>query len=521
MPETSRPGASRQGRQTQLAILTTALVAGVLAPAGPTRTSGRTAPTGPASATGIAVIVQQQLFGDGRPEAAVRRLGGTVGADLPIVGGFAAVVPAAGIAALELSPGVAAVSPDRAMAMQATPAAEPSGPRNVYRSVIGADSLRADGVTGAGVTVALIDTGVAEVPDLADRIVPVYDDGRRTWGRCVNLSGEKTCADSYGHGTFMAGLIAGTGASSGGEFAGVAPGARVLSIKVAGRDGSTDVSNVLAAIQWVVSFRDTYNIRVLNLSLGTDGRQSYRTDPLNYAVERAWAAGIVVVVSASNRGPGPGTIAKPADDPYVLTVGAVDDEGTVPASDDRLPNFSGRGPTAADGVAKPDLVAPGAHLVSLSAPGSEINARFPSSVDAAHRRGSGTSMSAAVVSGAAALYLQANPTASPDRVKYALTATARPVASDNVNDVGAGLVDVVAALDAPPGLANAGLGHSSGLGLLSLSRGSLRVRSTSTGLLGPLLGIVVQGQLTLQLLLWNPLAYVTQSWTPSSWYGSA
>src|SRR5207245_1877202 len=128
-----------------------------------------------------------------------------------------------------------------------------------------------------------------------------------------------------------------------------------------------------AAIQWVVSFKDRYGIKVLNLSLGTDSTQTYRTDPLNYAVERAWDSGIVVVVSASNRGPGPATISKPGDDPLVITVGAVDDRGTPGLGDDELPNFSSHGPTAADGLAKPDLVAPGGHIVSLRAPGSAID----------------------------------------------------------------------------------------------------------------------------------------------------
>src|SRR4029450_1595137 len=133
------------------------------------------------------------------------------------------------------------------------------------------------------------------------------------------------------------------GASSGGKWKGVAPEASVLSVKAAGADGSADGSNIRAAIQWGVSFKDQYNIRVLTLSLGTDSTQDWKTDPLNYAVERAWAAGMTVVVAASNEGPSPGTITKPADDPWVITVGATDDRGTATISDDQIGRASCRG----------------------------------------------------------------------------------------------------------------------------------------------------------------------------------
>src|SRR5581483_4354015 len=180
----------------------------------------------------------------------------------------------------------------------------------------------------------------------------------------------------------------------------------------------------------------------LNLSLGTDSTQSYRIDPLDYAVEQAWKAGITVVVAASNRGPGAGTISKPADDPFVLTVGAVDDNGTVTTADDSVPDFSSRGPTAADGLAKPDVVAPGAHLVSLAAPGATITQEFPPvGMPAPYRRGSGTSFATGVVSGLVADMLSANPSWTPDRVKYALMSTAAPDASSDRMADGDGLGD--------------------------------------------------------------------------------
>jgi serine protease AprX len=462
------------------------------------------------------VVVKRAGSGDAA-ERAVRGLGGTVTRDLSIVNGFAARLAASKVAALAASRAVASVSLDRKMTVQATiGGGTGTSAASVYAKAMRADDLHKTGNTGAGVTVALIDTGVANVPDLAGRIVTVETDPLGvTTAPCVNLSGELGCGDSYGHGTFLAGLIAGNGSASGGLYKGVAPGARIISLKIAGRDGAADVSNVIAAIQWVVSFREKYGIRILNLSLGTDSQQSYRIDPLNFAVERAWTSGLVVVVSASNRGPGAGTIAKPGDDPYVVTVGAVDDRGTAGIGDDRLPNFSSRGPTAADGLAKPDVVASGGHLVSLSAPGSAIATNFPSAMPAPYRRGSGTSMAAAVVSGGVALMLAAQPALTPDRVKFALAATAHNVASDDPLAVGAGMVDVDSALRAPAGLANQDVERSTGLGSIDASRGTVRVQ------LDDPMQTVVGGAQTAQLVVWDPLAFVSAEWTGASWYGAS
>jgi serine protease AprX len=460
----------------------------------------------------VQVIVVRRAAGRAA-EQAVHAAGGTVTRDLPLIHGFAARVPAAHLAQLAKSGAVASISLDKKVTVQAT-TLPTGGGGNVFQKEIRTDDVRRTGVTGTGVTVALVDTGVSDLPDLAGRIVTVQTDALGHTAPCMNLSGEADCSDSYGHGTFLAGLIAGNGGASGGAYAGVAPGANILSVKIAGRDGSADVSNVIAAIQWVVSFKDQYGIKVLNLSLGTDGRQSYKTDPLNYAVEKAWFAGITVIVSASNRGPAAGTIAKPGDDPWVITVGAVDDRATAGVGDDRLPNFSSHGPTAADGLAKPDVVAPGARLVSLAAPGSSLTTQFPPNMPAPYRRGSGTSMSAAVVSGAVALMLAAQPTLTPDRIKYALASTARKVATDDRMAVGSGLVDVASALTAPPGLANVGNDRSTGLGSLDASRGTVQVSENDP------LQTVVGGTLTAQLLVWDPVTYTTVDWTGSNWYGS-
>ncbi len=524
-----RSGSRRDARalvrapRLRAGVVVTALFAGMAALT-PAVTGAVARPSSVASAdvdrelrgltTGSAQVIIQ-LRGDSvAGERAVAEAGGTVRRHLPLINGLAATVPAQGIATLATAQGVRAVSLDRPVNVQG--GGDSASPNSVYDKVMRADDTWAAGATGAGVTVALIDTGIANVADLAGRVLPVTDDITGAVTACENLSGEAGCGDSYGHGTFVAGIIAGDGTASNGKYTGVAPGANLVSVKVAGRDGSADVSTVIAAIQWTVSFKDRYGIKVLNLSLGTDSTQTYRTDPLNFAVEKAWASGIAVVVAASNRGPAAGTISKPGDDPWVITVGAIDDQGTPGLGDDAVPSFSSHGPTAADGLAKPDVVAPGAHMISLRAPGSAIDTEFPNYIGTAYRRGSGTSMATGAVSGAVALMLQANPAMAPDRVKYALMSTARPDASTDRMAVGAGLVDVYnASYSAPAGTANQGLDRSTGLGSLDASRGSIRVRTTGV------LPSPVMGLLTAQLQQWRPQTWTTTPWTGSSWYGSS
>jgi serine protease AprX len=223
---------------------------------------------------------------------------------------------------------------------------------------------------------------------------------------------------------------------------------------LSGADGTSNVSKVLAAIQWVLVNKDKYGIKVLNLSLRVDSSLSYRVDPVNMAVERAWSAGVVVVVSAGNMGAGPRTIAKPADDPWVISVGSVDDHGTVSVADDAVSSFSSRGPTAPDGLTKPDVAVPGRSLVSLRSPGSTVDALHPFFVDGNYRRGSGTSFSSGIVSGAAAVLVADNPTITNDRVKFELMSSGRPVPGAGANEVGAGVFDIEAARNAPAGTAN-------------------------------------------------------------------
>jgi serine protease AprX len=267
---------------------------------------------------------------------------------------------------------------------------------------------------------------------------------------------------------------------------------------------------------------------VVNLSLGTDSTQDYRLDLLNLAVERAWANGLVVVVSASNRGPKAGTISKPADDPFVITVGAADDRSTVGIGDDRVPSFSAVGPTASNGLTKPDLTAPGRSVVSTRAPGSTIDRNHPEArIGTRHFVGSGTSFASGVASGAAALVLSRNPALNPDQVKARLVDSARSGPVTDRQQVGAGWLDAgAAALSDSTREANQGLAWSDGSGSLQASRGSLGVRIETGTIVDPLLGplpllTTVQGDLTAQNTLFDYRAFRTGEWSASSWYASS
>jgi serine protease AprX len=363
----------------------------------------------------------------------VAAVGGRPLADLPIVGGLLARVPAAGAARLARWPGVRAVTDaDRTLQVRELPLGSGSAPPAPPNPPNG-------DAAGRGVGVGVLDTGIAASGDLAGRVVASAD-----------LSGEWSFTDSYGHGTFMAGLIAGSG--QGGGPAGVAPGADLVDLKVAGADGATTLGQVLAALQLADASRDRFNLRVLNLSLGAPADDP-ATAPLTEAVERLWADGITVVAAAGNDG---GGVDAPGLDPYVLTVGALDPAqpgggppgGAVPAWSSRGPDFAGR--------AKPDLVAPGVGLVGLRAPGSTVDLANPAArVGDRYFRGSGTSMSSAQVAGAAALVVAAHPDWKPDRVKAALTGTASPLGQPGS---GAGALELDAALGAsPPRPANADL----------------------------------------------------------------
>jgi serine protease AprX len=352
-----------------------------------------------------------------------------------------------------------------------TEADDPGSLASVSRC-IGAQAAWLQSWTGQGVGVALIDSGVVNVPGLQGQVV---------YGPDLSFEGQDpglASLDTFGHGTHLAGIIAGhdaglpvteEGAASG--FLGIAPDARVISLKVATTDGSADVSQVLAAIDWVVQHRNDkdLNIRVLCLAYGTDSVQAPEIDPLAYAVDAAWKKGIVVVVSAGNSGER-GVLNDPAVSPRVLSVGADDTRGTLSIDDDTVPAWSSRG----DGQRDVDLLAPGKSIVSLRDPGGSVDVEHPEArVGERYFRGSGTSQSAAVVAGAAALVIQRKSDIKPDEVKALLMRTATPVPGTTRSEAGAGLVNLTAALavtDKPRDCEQKW--DPTGLGSLEAARGS-------------------------------------------------
>ncbi|HEX9411730.1 MAG TPA: S8 family peptidase [Actinomycetota bacterium] len=431
------------------------------------------------SSATIPVIVRETDPHSEAAEALVRGLGGTITHELPMIDSFSAKIPARTLPALTSSSAVLTVTGDGRVRATGVDMTQYDGwsPNNIWDDVLRLPRL-GDEFDGTGVTVAVLDTGVIDSPDLAGRVLVKVD-----------FTADHDGIDRYGHGTHMAGIIAGDGTNSGGQYKGVAPGAKIVSVKIAGANGATDVSAVIAGIQWVVAHKAQYNIRVLNLSYGTDSKQSYLVDPLDYAVEQAWFSGILVVVAAGNRGPDAGTIAKPADDPFVVTVGAANTRTSIDRTDDLAAAFSSRGPTQ-DGVDKPDLLAPGISLVSIRTPGSTIDQAHPTArIGDDYFKGTGTSQAAAVISGVAARLFHQSPGLSPDVVKNILEIAAFKDLK-SMSGAGKGLADGKAAHDVLAGgwkaPANVGITPSTGTGSLEQSRGSFHVfvDSASDGL-GP------------------------------------
>jgi serine protease AprX len=379
--------------------------------------------------------------------------------------------------------------------------------------VIGADRMYGRGYTGHGVGVALVDTGVVPVEGLTS--------GNVVNGPDLSFEGQSDSTrylDTFGHGTHMAGIIAGNDPRtllSTNRFQGIAPGARLTSVKVGTAEGAVDVSQVVAAIDWVVVHRndDPRNpIRVINLSYGTDGIQDYRVDPLTHAVENAWRAGIVVVVSGGNSGTDSPKLNNPAYDPYVLAVGAADTAGTVDSGDDVVPAFSSRG----DASRRVDLVAPGRSIKSLRDPGSTIDAAHPDArVDTRFFKGSGSSQAAAVVSGAVALLLESRPSLRPDQVKALLRSSADPMPLADTAGRGAGELDVYRAFQAATPTTSQTWAPSTGLGSIEQARGTQHVADDGVELTGEkqVLG-------PFDARTWAAASAAYRGWDGGSWAGS-
>ncbi len=405
----------------------------------------------------------------------VLKLGGDILSDLPLVNGVLAQLDGNGIVNLSNDPNVAYISADRPLGTLSNDAAVAINAPAAWRS----------NYTGSGIGVALIDSGVNSHRDL-------HSAGLLTLSRVVYnqsfVPGNSSAADQYGHGTHIAGLIAGNGASSTGllyskTFKGIAPNAKIINLRVLDQNGTATDSTVIAAIQRAISLKSTYNIRVINLSLGRGVFESYKLDPLCQAVENAWQHGIVVVVAAGNFGryqptDGYATVTSPGNDPYAITVGSMKPMDTATRTDDLIASYSSKGPTLIDHIVKPDIVAPGNLLISTETSNTALYSAEPlnlvpwsyymyggsSSPSTAYFTLSGTSMATGVVSGAVADLLQAHPSLTPDQVKARLMKSASktfPQSSSSVYDpttgltytshydiftVGAGYLDLAAAL---------------------------------------------------------------------------
>jgi serine protease AprX len=514
---TTRRGAARAATPGLHRAISVLLALGLLTTLG-------VAPPVPRSAAMRTVsVIVRSLPGSGTAALrAVTDAGGTIGRSMPIIHGFTADLPNRAVASVRRTPAVLSVTPNAPIHLLGTidgidPNRFPGSWLRVAKNTKLIEMWQR-GWTGEGVDVALVDSGVAPVEGLTVNVVNGPDLSFDS--QASNL----TDIDTYGHGTHLAGLIAGRDSSipSGKEdemvdnrFVGAAPGARIVSLKVAASDGATDVSQVIAAIDWVVQHRnsDGLNIRVLNLSFGTDGTQDYRLDPLTYAAEVAWLHGIVVVVAAGNAGFGTLQLNDPAYDPYVIAVGADDTRGTDDPKDDVIPDWQSRG----NALRHPDLVAPGKSIVSLRDPGSFVDDANPGARvgDSRFFRGSGSSQAAAIVTGAVATLLEQRPQLTPDQVKALLMQTAVPLPNADPVAQGEGLINLHRAREASAAsVANAvqTWPRSTGLGSLDIARGSITAQDE---------GVVLDGEQTIFGDPWDPNVWAGQAWEGTSWSGGA
>ncbi len=367
---------------------------------------------------------------------------------LPLVRSYRARLNAFEIERLLEADQVEYVSVDHKLRLFGKGKSDSDGTGNAFNRALGAEQQFQGremtnnlGVNGQNIVVAVFDSGLAGNGDIGgDRVVEIVD---FTSGSPV-LSG---LSDPYGHGTHVAGIVAGSGAKSAGQYAGLATEAKLLVIRVVGPDGTGYTSNLIQAIDWVIANRDRYAVRVANLSLGHPALDSYRNDPLCQAVERMVAAGIVSVVSAGNLGKLDqqpeiwGGISSPGISPAVITVGAVNTQGTVSHSDIISTTYSSRGPTI-DGIFKPDLVAPGNRIPSLRASNSHLGDQAELRIDRDYMYLSGSSMAAAYVSSTVAMMLEANPKLTPRMVKGLLIASAVKLVYPHMLEQGNGLLNV-------------------------------------------------------------------------------
>ncbi|MCW2605921.1 MAG: peptidase and in kexin sedolisin [Frankiales bacterium] len=442
---------------------------------------------------------------DGGGQAAVDAVlaqGGTVTGRLPLIDGLTATVPSDRLSALRGALPTIYITPDVAVAaaVPEAPATDDVATTSLKDVVAltGAASAQAAGLTGKGVDVALLDSGVSPTA-LLD--VP----GKVVHGPDLSLESQDSNVrylDTYGHGTHLGAIIAGK--------EGLAPGSRLVSVKVGSSTGSVDVSQLIAGIDWVVQNKNSggLNIRVLNLSVGSDSLQRAALDPLVHAADVAWRKGILVVAAVGNDGKDDHRVASPSSDPNVLAVGGTDSHGSLDPSQSTLADFTSRG----NGKRRADLLAPGARIASARVAGGYLDTQFP----AARRgdtlfRGSGTSQSAAVVSGAAALLLEQRPGLTPDQLKALLTTTSASVRGNTLRQL-----DVAAALGAPTPSKVQTLKQMTGRGTLEGTRGDSHVVQN---------GVELDGERDIfgrpfDSAAWSDAASKGATWSNGTWNGA-
>jgi serine protease AprX len=319
-------------------------------------------------------------------------------------------------------------------AVELVPSYEDPGGDSYFPTTSGAALLHRHGVTGRGVTVAVLDSGLWEAPE---ELSTDTEGKHRVLARYDAMLGREVgeAVDESGHGTHMTSVIARSAPVTrpGAEhpsYRGIAPDSGIVVVKAFDRSGEAGFLDIIRGVQWVVENRERYAIRVLNLSFASRPRWPYWDDPVNQALMRAWRAGIVVVAAAGNEGPEPMSVGSPGNLPYLITVGAITDSWTEKdRRDDYLPDFSSRGPTPT-GHIKPDIVAYGGHISGIMRPGATLGEEFPEYfLNTGEFVMTGTSQAAALVSGLSALLLQALPDASNDDVKCMLMSSAEPAIS--------------------------------------------------------------------------------------------
>jgi serine protease AprX len=447
---------------------------------------------------------------------AILQANGQAVGGLPIIAGAAGYANAAGIQAMSLLPQVASVEQDAVVRPRrpANSSTHPTSPlTSLYPQEINAPRVWNQGGSGRGVTIAILDSGVAADPDLSQASNRIL--------ASVSFAGPRdpNRPDVGGHGTHIAGTIAGDGTRSAGQFVGVAPRANIVDVQVLDGNGNGRASSILRGMGWVLAHQAQYNIRIVNLSFGAVPQGSYKTDPLAAAVEVATKRGILVVAAAGNGGPASGTVETPAIDPYVVSVGSTDDQATLSLSDDSLAWFSAWG-TPTDSTPKPEMVGPGRRVVSIRVPGSTLDTHLPDHVVTANNgstyfRLTGTSMATAVVSGAAALILERQPNLSPEEVKKILVTGVQPFGSTAVPaGAGAGLIDAYAAANSPSrGPANRGLRPADNAARTLYNAVYRQPMAWKTLTMLGSNGLPV----TLPSLIWTPEAWDNIAWDNIAW----